>query len=122
MKRKNSGYRAMAFPERLVRAAEDHSSNLFRFPSASKKRGVRAKKIFVFRQISSLPSSNAARSKQIQRIVIFDDHPASLHLVFGLRANPQVDLSAWQRVSSWVIILACVLIMGALIGMFWPIF
>ena len=58
----------------------------------------------------------------MRRILIFDDHPDSLRLVFGGGANPHIDLSAPQRVSSWELVLVSILIMVALIGMFWPLF
>lgn len=57
----------------------------------------------------------------MRNILIFDDHPDSLRLVFGRRANQHVHLSAPQRVISWELILASIVTMGALIGMFWLI-
>ena len=66
-----------------------------------------------------MPQANAA-GKKTRRILIFDDHPDSLRLVFGRRPNPHVYLSA-PRVISWELILASIVTIGALIGMFWPI-
>jgi hypothetical protein len=92
--------------------------------------GIRAKRIFVIKQSSrpfdscsgrALPATNAAR-KRIQHILIFDDHPDSLRLVFGRRVNPHVHLSAPPPASSWELILVSMLTMGALVAMFWPLF
>jgi hypothetical protein len=93
---------------------------LFQLPSASGLPGVHARKIFVIKQELQVPQANAADTK-MRCVLIFDDHPDSLRLVFGRRANPHVHLSAPQRVISWELILASIVTMGALIGMFWPI-
>jgi hypothetical protein len=111
----------MPFSARLVRPIENRRPNLFDLPSASGQPGVRAKKIFVIKQEIQLPQTNAAGNK-IRRILIFDNHPDSLRLVFGRRANPHIHLSAPERVISWELILVSILIMGALIGMLWPLF
>jgi hypothetical protein len=97
MKRKSSRYRAMPFSARLVRPIENRHSNLFDLPSASGQPGVRAQKIFVIKQSRRLRSTNGA-DKTIRSILIFDNHPDSLRLVFGRRANPYIDLSAPERV------------------------
>jgi hypothetical protein len=60
--------------------------------------------------------------KTIRRVLIFDNHPDSLRLVFGRQASPHLDPSRPPRVSPWELILVSILIMGALIGMFWPLF
>jgi len=96
----------------------------------SRQPGIRAKKIFVIKQSSRrfdsrlgqpLPATNAAR-KRIQHILIFDDHPDSLRLVFGRRVNPHVHLSAPPPASLWELILVSMLTMGALVAVFWPLF
>ena len=113
----------MSFSAPLVRPIENRHPNLFDLPPASGLPGVRAKKIFVIKQEIHLPQTNAADDKiQIRRILIFDDHPDSLRLVFGHRANPHIHLSAPPSVRSWELILASILTMVALIGMFWPLF
>ena len=66
--------------------------------------------------------STTGTHKKIRRILIFDDHPDSLRLVFEGGANPHGDLSVPQPVSSWELILVSILTMSALIGMFWPLF
>ena len=111
----------MALPASFARpGAEDHL-NLGRAFSVTGKRRGQTRKIFVIKKISRLPSTNAA-GKKIRRILIFDNHPDSLRLVFGRRANPHIHLSAPERVISWELILVSILIMGALIGTFWPLF
>jgi hypothetical protein len=123
MKRESSQYRAISFPACLVRPIENRHPNLFDLPSASGRPGIRTKKIFVIKQDIHLPQTNAAGNKiQIRRILIFDNHPDSLRLVFGRQASPHLDLSRPPRVSPWELILASILTMGALIGVFWPLF
>jgi hypothetical protein len=96
----------------------------------SRRSGIRAKKIFVVKESSrlfdsrsgqALPATNPAR-KRIPRILIFDDHPDSLRLVFGRRVNPRAHLSAPRPASSWELILVSLLTAGALVAMFWPLF
>jgi hypothetical protein len=88
------------------------------------------RKIFVIRRVrrpfdsrlgQALPATNAV-AKKIRRILIFDNHPDSLRLVFGRGASPWVDLSDRQYGSSWIFVMVCVLALIALIGMFWPLF
>jgi hypothetical protein len=130
MKRKSVQHRQMSFPAPFVRPIANHQPNLARPLPVSRQPGIRAKKIFVIKQSSRrfdsrsgqpLPATNPAR-KRIQHILIFDDHPDSLRLIFGCRANPHIHLSAPERVISWELIVASILIMGALIGVFWPLF
>jgi hypothetical protein len=112
----------MPFPARLVRPVDHRYPNVFQFHSASGQPDVRSRKIFVVKQVSRLPSTNATAGKKVRRILIFDNHPDSLRLVFGRRANRHVDLSVRPRASSWELVLVSMLAMGALIGMFWPLF
>jgi hypothetical protein len=121
MKRKSSRYRAMPFPARLVSPIAHGHPNLARLSFANGQSSPRTRKIFVIKQSRRLPATNAA-GKKIQRILIFDNHPDSLRLVFGRGATPWVDLSDRQHGSSWVLVLVCVLALIALIGMFWPLF
>ena len=110
----------MALPTSFVRRITEGQLNLTQTSSGDRQR-VRTRKIFIIKKTSRLPSTNAA-GKKIRRILIFDNHPDSLRLVFGERANPYVDLSVPQRVSSWELVLVSILIMSALFGMFWPLF
>jgi hypothetical protein len=121
MKRNSSRYRTMPFPARLVRPIENGYPILARRPSASGQPAVSTKKIFVIRQTSRLPAKDAAGNK-IRSILIFDDHPDSLRLVFGRRTHSHGDLSVPQRTSSWDLIVVLMLTMVALIAMVWPLF
>jgi hypothetical protein len=71
--------------------------------------------------VSQLPATNT-QGKTIQRILIFDDHPDSLRLVFGRRSSPQADRTASQSGGWWEPILAWMLIAGALIAVLTPFF
>ena len=75
----------------------------------------------MIKQVRRLKSTIGTRTK-IRRILIFDNHPDSLDLVFGRQASPHLDLSRPPRVSPWELILVSILTMVALIGMFWPLF
>jgi hypothetical protein len=130
MKRKSFQHRQVSFPAPFVRPIANHQPNLERPFPVSRQPGIRAKKIFVIKESSrpfdsgsgqALPATNAAR-KRIQHILIFDDHPDSLRLVLGRRVNPQAHLSAPPRASSWELILASMVTVGALVAMFWPLF
>jgi hypothetical protein len=114
MKRKSSRYRAMPFSARVVKPINKPNANSFRFPSASEHSGVRARKIFVIKQVQRLPATTAP-GKKIQRILIFDNHPDSLRLVFGRHAN-----SHRERITSWGVALLWILVAGLMIAMFWP--
>ena len=120
MKRERSDYRGMALPASFVRPGADDQLNLVRAFSVTGQRPGRTRKIFVIKKTSRLPSTNAA-GKKIRRILIFDNHPDSLRLVYGRRLHPEVDLSGSQRVSWWDLIIVSALTIGVLLGMFWPL-
>jgi hypothetical protein len=121
MKRKTSPRWAMPFPATLVRPIAHGHPNLARLSFAKEQPGPRTRKIFVIKQSRRLRSTNGA-DKEMQRILIFDNHPDTLRLVFGGGANPHGDLSVPPPASSWDVILVSILTIGALIGMFWPLF
>jgi hypothetical protein len=116
MKRKSSRYRRIAFPAPFVRPIED------RQPTSSPTEEPRrqGRKIFIITQVRRSATPTAAGGKT-QRVLVFDNHPDSLRLLFGRLPDRHVDLSKPQRVSSWELILVSILTMSALIGMFWPI-
>jgi len=118
MKRKDFRHRPISFPERFVRPTTGPS--LYRLSAASEKPRRRARRIFVIKQARRLASTNGTE-KKLRRILIFDDHPDSLRLVFERGANPHVDHSAPERVSSLELILVSILTMVAFLGMFWPL-
>jgi hypothetical protein len=76
------------------------------------------RRIFVIEQTSRLPSTNAT-GKKIRRILIYDNHPDSLRLVFG--RGPNRRLSSPQRVGSWDLLIVSILAIAGLIVMFWPV-
>jgi len=118
MKRKDFRRRPISFPERFVRHVTGPS--LFRLSAASEKPRRRTRKIFVINQARRLASINGTK-KKLRRILIFDDHPDSLRLVFEGGASRHDDLSVPPRATSWDLILVSILAMVALIGMFWPL-
>lgn len=121
MKRENSHYRRMPFPAQFVRAVDYYYPTLSGPPPAREQPSVLPRRIFVFRQKRRLDSTTGA-SKTIQRILIFDDHPASLRLVFGRRARRQINPPAPQSARWWNPILGWMLLMVALVVMFLPLF
>src|SRR5258708_6863425 len=100
MERKGSHRRRMTFRTPLARPVTDLQPDLAPPASENGQPGLRPRKIFVIKQASRLRATNTA-GKQVQRILIFDDHPDSLRLVFGHRANSQIDLSKPSGASSW---------------------
>jgi hypothetical protein len=103
----------------FVRPGADDQLNLGGALSESERR-VRTKKIFIVRKTTRLPSTNAA-GKKIRRILIFDNHPESLRLVFGHRQHRNVDLSRPAQIISWELILVSILAVAGLVGMFWQL-
>ena len=57
----------------------------------------------------------------MQHVLIFDDHPESLRLVFG-GAAAQVDLSPLPGASSRHLVFLSILIMGLLSAILWLFF
>jgi hypothetical protein len=106
----------MALPASLVRPGTDDQLNLASDSSVTGQQRVRTKKIFIIKTTSRLPSTNAP-GKKIRRILIFDNHPESLRLVFG----QQADSSEPQSTSLWELVLVGALTFGAVFGMFWPL-
>src|SRR5207237_8271991 len=101
MKRKSSHHRRIIFPPSLVRPITNPQRSLTRDRSPNGQPGVHAKKIFVIRQAIQVPPTDSAPGKNAQHIVIFDDHPDSLRLVFGELENPYVDRAVARRITSW---------------------
>src|SRR5260370_40231356 len=108
MERENSQNRGMPLSWQFVRPSSD-SRNL-RLPrdlALGGRARCGARKIFVVKQTTHLPATNAAAGKTVRRILIFDNHPDSLRLVFGGRAGTHVHLSDPQRPTSWGAALLC---------------
>ena len=120
MKREWPQYRGTTLPaSRFVKPGADDQFN-FEPPTRTRQQRRRTKKIFIIKKTSRLPSTNAAR-KKIRRILIFDNHPESLRLVFGHRQHRNVDLSRPTPVISWELILVSILAVAGLVGMFWQL-
>jgi hypothetical protein len=82
---------------------------------------IGARKIFVIKRASSLQTSTT-KSTIIQRILIFDDHPESLRLVFRNLGSSPVDGTAPQSPRWWEPILGWLLIVCALLVLVLPLF
>ena len=113
MKRKDSRYRTMSASTRLVRPAEHHAD--FDLPSTSELPGFHGKRIFVIRHVEQLPFTAGTDRKGLS-ILVFDDHPDSLRLVFGRRTRTPAILR-WR---SWKPACLATLAGALLIAMFWP--
>lgn len=120
MKRTSFRKRVTAFPAPFVRSAVDREANFAQPSSASGRRRRRGRKIFIIKQRRRLPAANGT-DRNIQRVLMFDNHPDTIRLIFGNGANRHVDLAAPERVSLWDLVLVSALVMSALIGMFWPL-
>ena len=100
MKKRSSHHRARTFNAPVLRLpAEDRSANPFRFLSLGRRLGTGTKRFFIIKQAVQLPPTSSAGSRTVQHVLIFDDHPESLRLVFG-GAAAQVDLSRLPGASS----------------------
>ena len=123
MERDNSQGRGMPLSRQFVRLHSDnHNLRLPRGLPLGRRPSVDARKIFVVDQTSHLPATNAAPGKMVRRILIFDNHPDSLRLVFGDHAASHVPLSDPQRTTSWGVALLWILVVGLMMAMFWPHF
>jgi hypothetical protein len=120
MKRERPHYRGTTLPAEFVRPGSSDQLNFAQGVSVTGQRAARPRKIFVIKKTSRLPSANAA-GKKIRRILIFDNHPESLRLVFGRRSHPNVDLSRPERISSWELLIVSTVAIAGLVGMFWPL-
>jgi hypothetical protein len=122
MKKRSSHYRARTFNAPVLRLpAEDRSANPFRFLSRGRRLGTGTKRFFIIKQAVQLPPTSSAGSRTVQHILIFDDHPESLRLVFGAAAA-QVDLSRPPGASLWYLVLLSIVIISSLIAILWPLF
>jgi hypothetical protein len=121
MKRERFDYRRMALPGSFVRPnAGNQFDAALDFSATRQQRGQR-RKISVIKQIIRVPSTNG-KGKKIRRILIFDNHPDSLRLVSGRRPyHPSVDFPRPQRIGFWELVIASVLMIAGLVGMFWPL-
>jgi hypothetical protein len=123
MKRKNSRYRQISLqsPAAFIRPGIGHQANRATFPFATGQRGRRSQKIFVVKQMRYVASTTGA-NKKVRRILIFDNHPDSLRLVFALGANSCLDVGKTSDIKTWQIAFLCLLLTALCIAMFWPLF
>jgi hypothetical protein len=119
MKREPFENRRMTLPDSFVPPGAEDRLRARTFSLPRQRRG-RKRKIFVVKKTSRLPSTNGA-DKEIRQILIFDNHPDTLRLIFGRRQDSHVDPGKSQRASSLEVITVCFLTVIGLIGMFWPL-
>jgi hypothetical protein len=117
MKREWPRYQRIT-PVQFVSSGANCQLNFGRTFSRAGQRPNRGRKIFVIERTSRLPSTNEA-GKKIRRILIYDNHPDSLRLVFGRAANRRV--SVLPGVGSWELLIVSSLAIAGLIGIFWPL-
>ena len=122
MKKRSSYHRAITLNAPvLTLPIEDRSANPFRFLSRGRRLGLGTKRFFIIKQAVQLPPTSSAGTRTVQHVLIFDDHPESLRLVFG-GAAAQVDLSRPPGASLWYLVLLSIVIISSLIAILWPLF
>ena len=77
------------------------------------------RRIFVMKQTSLLPVT-AGPATTVQHILMFDDHPDSLRIIFGPPANSRTDDDEGSSLREFI--LPGIAILVALIVMFSPLF
>src|SRR5438477_8677696 len=110
MKRKDFHSRRMVLPASFVRPVTNREPSFARDSFSSGQPRIHAKRIFIIRQATSFPATNSAAGKNVQHILIFDDHPDSLRLVLGEPASPDVDRAAPRRVTFWVVLFSMLML------------
>jgi len=98
-----------------------HNLRLHRDLLLDERAAVPARKIFVVKQTRWLPPTQLTAGKRVQLILVFDNHPDSLRLVFDHPAPSHVHLSNPQRTPSSVVALLWILVVG-LMAMFLPLY
>jgi hypothetical protein len=122
MKKRSFHRRARTFNAPVLRLpAEDRSANSFHFLSLDRQVGTETKRFFIIKQAVQLSPTSSAGSRTVQHVLIFDDHPESLRLVFG-RATAEIDLPRPPGASLWPLVLLSIVIIGSLIAILWPLF
>jgi hypothetical protein len=122
MKKRSFHHRGRAFNAPVLRLpAEDRSANPLRFLSRGRRLGTGTKRFFIIRQAVQLPPTSSAGSRTVQHVLIFDDHPESLRLVFG-SATAEIDLPRPPGASSRHLVLLSILLMGLLSAILWLFF
>ena len=70
----------------------------------------------------AIPPPVSSGGKTIRRILIFDNHPETLRLLYRQRPSPDVDLVAARRAGPAHLMFGLLLMLALSIGMFWPLF
>ena len=117
MKRESSHDRRIQFPAPLIGPIAAGESKSARTSSWIGEPSLRRKRLFIIKQVG-----RSGTDKKIRRVLIFDNHPDSLRLVFGGGAISHRELPISRHVSSWELIIVSILTIGGLFGMFWPLF
>ena len=117
MKRKSFRAQQIQFQAPLLGTIAARESKLAQTSSGIGQPGLRRKRLFIINQVR-----RSGTDKKIRRVLIFDNHPDSLRLVFEGGAISHLELPKSRHVSSWELIIVSILIIGGLIGIFWPIF
>ncbi len=117
MKRKSFGDRQIQVPASLIGPIPARESKFAQTSSGIGQTGLRQKRLFIIKQVS-----RSGTDKKIRRVLIFDNHPDSLRLVFEGGAISHHELPKSRHVSSWELIVVSILTIGGLVGMFWPLF
>jgi hypothetical protein len=76
------------------------------------------KRIFA---IASPPLPGSSGGKTIRTILIFDNHPESLRLLYRQRSSRDVDLVATRRAHPVYLVFALLLMLALSVAMFWPL-
>jgi hypothetical protein len=76
------------------------------------------KRIFA---IVTPPLPASCGGKTIRRILIFDNHPESLRLLYRQRPSPDVDLVTARRAHPVHLMFALLLMLALSIAIFWPL-
>jgi hypothetical protein len=119
MKKRSFHHRARTFNAPvLTLPAEDRSANPFRFLSRGRRLGTGTKRFFIIKQAVQLPPTSSAGSRTVQHVLIFDDHPESLRLVFG-STTPEIDLPRTPSVNSRHLVLLSILLVSLLTAVLW---
>jgi len=116
MKRKSFRDRQIQLPARSVGPIAARESKFAQTFSGIRQTGLRRKRLFIIKQVG------LSGTEKIHRVLIFDNHPDSLRLVFEGGAISHHELPKSRHVSSWELIIVSILIIGGLVGVFWPLF
>ena len=117
MKRKSFRDRQIQVPAPLIGPIAARESKFAQTSSGIREPRLRRKRLFIIKQVS-----RSGTDKKIRRVLIFDNHPDSLRLIFEGGAISHHELPKSRHVSSWELIIVCSLTVVGLIGMFWPLF